>query len=66
MPVFTFLPVDPWLAQIEVETLDLDAAFAVLEAAHVGEVDVLVDGKYAFSCEALSDGSWLVFQRPPL
>lgn len=63
MPIFTFFPVDPRHAPIEVETRDADEAFALIEAAHVGEVDVLVDGKYAFSCESLNDGSWLVFER---
>jgi hypothetical protein len=63
MSIFTFLPIDPNRMRIEIEAEDPSDAFALLEAAQVGEVDVLVDGRYAFSCESLSDGSWLVFER---
>lgn len=63
MPIFTFLPIDPQHLQMEIETPDPDDAFVLLETARVGEVDVLVDGEYAFSCESMNDGSWLVFER---
>lgn len=63
MTLYTFLSVDPARNSVEVETCDPAAALAIINDKQLGEVDILEDGEYAFSCKVRADTDWTIFRR---
>lgn len=63
MTNYLILPRNPVGPSVEFESANPAITFRVIEEKAFGDVDVLEDGKYAFSCERIIGADWRIYKR---